>query len=153
MSDLTEVVFEGIPDRKLKDLLDSIVAMGEIESIEYGDHCEEKSLAELKTLLPADGFAFVRVRSLALNKNVLLDLVLIRIFRGENRVNLLDFTFGTNDIESDFTSNIKELHRLTTSLARRFEVECYYAGMEPADDLNTRYFTNEEYGALFSKTA
>lgn len=149
MGDLSEVVFEGVPPNQTSDLLGAIVAKGEIESITYGNDFKERTIQELQTLLPSKDFGYVHVRRLTLRTNVVLNLVLIRIFVGDNGVIIVDFTFETDDIKAGFKENILELHQLVDSLAQRFQVNRYYAGMEPADDEDTRYFTDKQKGPLF----
>jgi hypothetical protein len=59
----------------------------------------------------------------------------------------LEFTMDTADIHEG-GSFTEELHGWATALARKHGINDFYAGLEPADDLDTRLFTGSSRGPL-----
>ena len=61
----------------------------------------------------------------------------------------IDFNFRYDDFKRlGGTSPISSLQEGVRKLALDFGAANYYAGMEPASDLDTRFFTNEKFGPL-----
>lgn len=92
-----------------------------------------------------DGVFIMNLKTLKIKTNVLFEINL-RVLKYSDKYDL-DFNFRESNIII-FSNFLKEFHIYMTQLAMEFNVSIYYAGMEPASDEHTRYFTCLENGPL-----
>jgi hypothetical protein len=155
MSNLLEIVFEGVAKSSVIPLLMQII--NDPKNICSIDCSENISFATknifdpqfLNAVLEHDGdiCLFLHLESLGINMEI-LPLVLLRIIKYGYQYDI-DFSFDINKTEkTDMASLIKNLFSYASKLANDFVVVNYYGGMEPASDTNTRYFTNDKLGPL-----
>ena len=154
MADLLEVVFEGVSKDKAVGLFMALLS-GSLnlsvvscpEDIKLTDGIElDKSV--LNSLVNIEDLALlINVDTLKL-EHINLSNVLIRLTKYEK---LFDIDFNI-DIDNCRNINkktfIRELQNVVSKLAGNHQITSYFAGMEPATDEDTRYFTRDEVGPL-----
>lgn len=61
----------------------------------------------------------------------------------------MELNFDIGDLDLSFDAKFVDcLHGFSKSLALTFGISCFYAGMEPASDLETRLFTTDKLGPI-----
>jgi len=66
---------------------------------------------------------------------------------------LIEINFVFKDIEEDYKEYLEYLKEFSFDLARKYSINKFYCGLEPADDIDNQYFTNNGYGLLFNELA
>lgn len=154
MADLLEVVFEGVSKDEAMGLFMALLS-GSLnisvvscpEDIKLTDGIKlNKSV--LNSLVNIEDLALLINADTLKLEHINLSKVLIRLTKYER---LFDIDFNI-DIENCRNINkktfIRELQNEVSKLADNHQVTSYFAGMEPAVDKNTRYFTGNVIGPL-----
>ncbi len=155
MSNLLEVVFENVSKVNVSQLLlclvysaKCIISADTSEDIELLDEGKlNKPAVESLISFSGDVTALIQLEEMKVD-GIVLPLVLLRLVK-YNDLYDIDFNFDCAELKHiDMSKLIKALHMSTSSLAKENDVKNWFAGMEPASDENTRYFTNNELGYL-----
>lgn len=155
MDSLIELVFECTPKDKVIELLVHLIC--DAERIAGIDNQENIQLVEEGVLnkeavesiinFASDASILLRLENMKID-SIILPLVLLRLVKYHDQYDI-DFNFNLNDIHNiDVNKLIEVLHNYVTTLAKENGVESWFAGIEPASDEDTRYFTNEGLGPL-----
>ncbi|MCP4614420.1 MAG: hypothetical protein GY845_37530 [Planctomycetes bacterium] len=84
---------------------------------------------------------------LQLRDQILIERVHLRILRYEGTIFDIELNFTINDIKNDYNANFVEAFQdFANKCANKVGIQSYYAGLEPAADLDTRIFTGNERG-------
>ncbi|SFU17354.1 hypothetical protein SAMN05444141_1173 [Pseudovibrio denitrificans] len=154
MSDLIEVVLENLTESNISKLLFTLVGkFKNIENIEcseeiylLGNKISDVDIENFKKL-QTDATIILKLHHLKVN-DVILNHVLLRLVKYDNKYDI-DFTFDDKDISSKLdTSILLHLHDYISELGNHFGATQWFAGVEPAIDQKTRFFTNYELGPL-----
>ncbi len=147
---LIEIVFKEISTEKIVPLLLNLISQGNgivSYSITF-DHSRinfnEKELNEIFIDHQCFGL-FVNLKELKAG-NVYLPNCGLAIYKYENTVDL-EINFQLSDLRSiSFESLGEDLMEFAKVIAEQHQIDQYLCGIEPADDLQTRLFTNEKLG-------
>lgn len=158
MSSSLEVVFENVLKSKVIQLLMLLITSSEriirVQCSEDISLMNERGLDvdSFRSLLGFDGDV-----SVLLNLNdmkigsVILPNVLLRLVKYSECYDI-DFNFDLEEVENvDMTALVAELHNHAKGVAKNHSMACFFCGMEPASDEDTRYFTNECLGPLANR--
>ena len=156
MTNLIEIVFEQVSKSCIVQLFCMLINCSEkvknlqcseeqFELIDANDLSED-ALTKL-TLFNGDLSLIINVTALNLD-DIMLPNIQLRLIKYGNDYDV-DLNFDFNELRDiDTITLINRLHKNTQKLASKFEVTCFYGGMEPASDEDTRYFTDDEIGPL-----
>ena len=155
MASLFEVVFENIVKSGVIQLLLFLISCAErVINIQCSENVELSTSGELdekflESVLNYDGDISVVINLGNVNfGSLVLPKVLLRLVKYDNQFDI-DFNFDTNDLQNmGMTDLAKELHTHTKYIAKEYEVATFFGGIEPASDVDTRYFTNGNKGRL-----
>lgn len=153
MSDSFEIVMEVVPWVHVSTVLESIGRMAESvsrteldgEPIAVGDW-----LAGSADDFPCSSCLTQEINGFRLGSTVYIPMLLIRVIRFDGTVSI-DFSF-----DMDWPNAIAAmpmLHRHFQQLKLLAGASTVFGGMEPAQDLDTRFFTDDERGPLAGSIA
>jgi len=155
MDELIEIVFENVSKEKVFHLLkclrcdaESIASVGASEDIDFLKNGELNQQAiESIINFSGDVTILIRLKKIKIGE-ITIPLVLLRLVKYDDQFDV-DFNFDHSEIQYLPQSMIiKELHKRISEIAKENGVISWFAGIEPASDEETRYFTNEEIGPL-----
>lgn len=154
MAESYEVVFQEVPRknlflllRKMKmnaSFISNINISSEIEISKDFEMCE--SLINDIIDNRGDICLIGEFHGFVVSEKVSIKSVLLRVVK-----------YGVNiDVELSFDDDgdvsiddlMKELHQYAKKISEEFDVGVFYGGLEPAMDINTRYFTNDVVGPM-----
>lgn len=147
MAELLEVVFENVPDSKLVEIVLRLFSdcfkiglMSEWSANEKGSKgC---------FLVPSKGCSSIVKFHNATCFNQPFSAAVMRVSKFNGAIDL-DFTVNEDEVSSlERGFFFQNLHKATNKIASENNVGAWYAGMEPAIDADTRYFTGNEVGPL-----
>ncbi|EOW2136358.1 hypothetical protein N5C16_10905 [Stenotrophomonas sp. GD03908] len=148
MSDAFEIVMEAVPSVHVSTLLEEMGRMAESvsstgwegEPIAAGEHSAGRFHE-----FPYGSCMAQQVKGFRLGSAVHIPMLLIRVIRFEGMVSI-ELSF---DMEwADIGVAMSELQRHFLELKTLSGSRTVYGGMEPAQDLETRFFTDDECGPL-----
>jgi len=154
MSESYEIVFQHVAAGDLYELLESIGMDSQIFSeLAVSEEVAGVRLAgEARNLIDeivaynGDICLTAQLHGFRLSEVICLPLVLLRVIKYRDGV---DVELSFNDSPSFDISNIMlAAQRYADVLSKRYHVEEFYGGLEPAADINTRYFTGNALGPL-----
>jgi|GEM_PF-1512991 len=153
---LIEIIFRNIPANKIGSLLKDLSCNGQkIINQNFTCDCPEMDWSTETSIerifLENSNFGvFINLKDLT-RRNVYLPNCGIAIYKNENTINL-EINFQLLDLKDvpikDLTKNLMELAK---SIAVQYQIDDYFGGLEPAQDIETRLFTNDS--VLFSSKA
>lgn len=145
MPDLSEIVFENVELAELANIFDSLEASNVISMYMDGENC---TLATLKSddfvsRLKHGSHFFVNLKVFEIDGTALKNCSLqIITYDKKFDVNLI---FVEDEMEKSLNvSNEQALQKLATKFASMYSISSYFGGLEPAIDVETRYFTNDK---------
>ncbi len=155
MSSLLEVVFENIVRSNVIRLLLLLIAGSDrIINVQCSEDIRlivggELDAKALDSVLNFQGNVTVLINLSDLKVGgITLPKVLLRLVKYGEQYDI-DFNFDSNELESmDMMSLVTELHDYAKEIARDNDVGTFFGGMEPASDVDTRYFTNDDFGPV-----
>ncbi len=130
--DLTELVFEGLDAAKARSLSQALVGeLVELPTLEAG--LVERRLSRLE----------IREGAALINANV-------RILRYDGDVYDIEVNFVPLEAAcAEPEALTTALHEFAMHMSREHGIASFYAGLEPASDEETRFFTGAERGPYF----
>lgn len=157
MSSLFEVVFENIIKSRVIQLLLFLISCAErVNDVQSSEDIKLFTSGELdekalESVLNFKGDISVLINLGNMNLGgLVLPRILLRLVKYDDKFDI-DFNFDTNELQNmGMTSLVKELHNRAKYIARDYEVATFFGGMEPASDVDTRYFTNGNMGVAKS---
>jgi hypothetical protein len=126
--DLTELVFEGLSGSTAQQLAHEVLGR--------------------PAVLPTanEGVVDVELPRLEVDERTVLQKVHVRILRYEDQFDV-EVNFIPRDAEGGSSEGMMDaLHQYAMRLSQRHHVDSYYAGIEPASDEETRFFTGAVRG-------
>ena len=150
---LIELVFKDINIDEIGALLKDLSSDG-IEIKDFNSTCEflninwssEESIK--KKFIENKNFGlFINLYKLEC-KHVFLPKCSIVVYKYETRIDV-EINFQLSDLKKAGIRNLTEnLMNLAKSIAVQYQIDEYFCGLEPAQDTETRLFTNEKKGAF-----
>ena len=150
-----EVVFEvdnrGAAISILGEIFAKAKNVGEINSTFETTQLSSQSFnsASLNSLLSLDGDGCITIKLInVMILEVTIPMLLLRCVKYANQFDV-DFSFDLDpaaDALVFFT--MRNLHSFAIDVANRINIKDFFGGLEPASDIETRYFTNLETGPL-----
>lgn len=151
MSELIEIVFEDVKKHALTSFVAELSDYGRAVKdyrllSEHGENVKTdwQDYASVLNIIEkiTDGSLFVNLISLDMGE-ITLSGCALRVIRYDDRF----------DLEISFDSEDAPLYeymvpRFASEMAERYQVENFYAGIEPAADEETRLFTRDKPGPL-----
>lgn len=71
--------------------------------------------------------------------------------RNKEKDYLVEINFIFKDIQENYKEYFDCLKELAINIAERCSIKNYYCGLEPVDDIDNQYFSDNGYGCLFNK--
>lgn len=146
MSNLIEITFENVSLAKigslLKDLCSNKVKNYSLTTEDGNiDGSSDESIE--KFFFEYENFSlFINLYKLEKNQIVIPNCS-IAVFKDKESVDVI-LIFE----ESDLNHEIQDLMYFAKALASQYQIDLYYCGLDPAYDLDTRFFTKENIGPL-----
>jgi hypothetical protein len=148
---LIEIIFKNISLGKVGALLRDLISKGQ-ELINYDFTCDYSEIdwsnkeSIDKIFFDNQNFGlFINLKALII-KNIHLPNCGIAVFKSENTIDV-EINFMLSDLKSipkeDLTELLMELGKY---IAIQYQIDHYYCGLEPAEEITTRLFTNEQVG-------
>jgi len=86
------------------------------------------------------------MRNFFIDKSSVIPIAFLRFFKYEGKMDVeISFKSSNGEWVAQIMRSAKDF---TKKLRQKFIMNDVYAGMEPASDEETRYFTNEAFAAL-----
>ena len=152
---LVELVFEEVNRENVSGLLSDIVSMADkIAAVQctaettpaLDIHLDQRALSSVLHFAGNVSVA-VSLHNLRLGDE-LFPTVLLRLTKYDQNYDL-DFSFDTDELEcTEICNLIGNLHRAASLFASKHHVQSFFAGIEPASDKHTRFFTCSQPGPL-----
>lgn len=152
---IIEVVLEGVAKSCVKELLALLIQSSEnvinAQCSENISLFNKEKLSEkgLNEFMGFDENLTVLINLKTMNIcGVILPSVQLRLVKYGDVFDV-DFNFDCDDLKTaSLKMLVNSLYAYTASLASDYDISSFYAGMEPASDEETRYFTNDKLGPL-----
>lgn len=153
---LVEIIFKNIPLEKIGPLLQDLSSRGE-EVIDYNLTCDSREIDwKLENSL-IDIFAkqaffglFINLKSLK-RSGIRLPNCGLAVYKYSTEINL-EVNFQLSDLKNFSTKDLTPaLMKLAKSIAVDYGIDEYFGGIEPASDVETRLFTNDQAGSFSFK--
>jgi len=154
MSDTYEIIFEQVAADDLQELLNFI----EMDSQARSGLAVSESLGRIDStgvdkrlidkIVAYDGVVCLmeRLHEFKVSESICVPLVLLRALKYEDGV---DVELSFNSILSvDIDCIMFAMQRYANAISKKFHVKEFYGGLEPAVDIDTRYFTGNALGPL-----
>jgi hypothetical protein len=148
---LIEVIFKDVPIKRIAPLLKELIYNGK-KTFNYNLTCDwaeidwnnEASIEEV--FVKNNNFGlFVNLKELNM-KNICLPNCGIAVYKYEDTINL-EINFQLSDLNDVMIKDLtKNLMKLSKDIAIQYQIGNYFCGLEPAQDVETRLFTNEQLG-------
>ncbi len=148
MRDAFEIVMEDVPGGRVPTVLEGIGHMAESVSwteLEGESMAAGERSAESSDEVACSSCVIYTVKGLRVGAVLRIPTLLIRVLGFEGRVSI-DFSFDMD--WADVGAAMSELQRHFLQLKMLSGAETVYGGMEPAQDMDTRFFTDAERGPL-----
>ncbi|WP_139319611.1 hypothetical protein [Stenotrophomonas sp. TD3] len=153
MNDAFEILMEAIPWVHVSTMLETIGRMAESvsrteldgEPVAIGDW-----FAGSADDFPCSSCMIQTINGFRLGSAVYIPTLLIRVFKFEETISI-DFSFDMD--WSNVAVAMPMLHRHFQQLKLLSGARTVFGGMEPAQDLDTRFFTDDARGPLGSSIA
>ena len=155
MMKIFEVVFEDVVRTYVTQLCNKLVTDAERMT---GIECTENiplamngrlNLKAMENFLSFNGnaSALIKLQSVRI-EDVILPSVLLRVVKYGNQFDV-DFNFDIDALKNPDTKLwMNYMHDYAKSTAKEFKVRQFFGGMEPAFDVESRYFTGDIAGPL-----
>lgn len=150
MSDLSEIVFENVPENQLTNLVDeflcSNILTATINGEDISENLDTRSISN-SILTMQDGDAFFNLSRLyAFGLEIQSCSVQIIKYDGIFDFNLIfeiEHLKKNKDESTAFT-----MQKFAQKISEKYKIKNFYGGLEPAHDYGTRYFTRYYFGPL-----
>lgn len=149
MAELFEVVLDTVPERSIPPILGLITSnCSVVARVDDSEIPTDARSVRSVFLIPPNGDCYIfKAENLKLC-GFDLGVTILRISQTSG-VFALDFNFLEGDLDSLRHANfIEKLHKYVSDLGKTHGIGTWYAGMEPAEDEETRYFTDYKLGPL-----
>lgn len=150
---LIEIIFKNVPGNKIGELLKDLSSQGK-KIVNYTLTCNVSKIKwnsekYIETIFKKNkNFGlFLNLKELK-KSDVLLPKCGISVYKYEDKINL-EINFKLSDLNDHFKQITNKLMWLAESTATQYKIEEYYCGLEPAEEKETRLFTNQHVGPLF----
>lgn len=148
---LIEIVFKDIRSDLIRFLLKDLSFSGE-KIVGYNVTCDcpevnwDSDTSIESMFLNNENFGiFLNLKELV-RCNICLPNCGIAVYKNENAINL-EINFQLLDLPDRVIQEMpKNLMELAKSVALQYHIDNYFCGIEPAQELTTRFFTKEQIG-------
>jgi hypothetical protein len=154
---LIEIVFKDVDFKEVGHLLIDLSSNGE-EIVDYNFTCSSIDIDWNAAKLIEKIFIYKKNFGLFINLHELikdgfcLPNCGIAVYRNENSINV-ELNFQLSDLKNFNINNfVENLMKLAKSIATQYHITDYFCGLEPAQDIKTRLFTNDQIGPFFLKS-
>lgn len=151
---LIEIIFKNISIRNIGSILKDLTSDGQevvscnITSDDLEIDWNDESSIKNAFLSNSSFAAFINLKELD-KKFICLPNCGIAVYKNGNSIDL-EINFQLSDLMNvplrDLT---KKLMRLAKFFSDKYGIDNYFCGLEPADEMNNRLFTNEQPGPFF----
>ena len=155
MNGIIEIIFEGVPDENVDNLVRAIIGRADVLDVSHSElGVIENSLTRHGLICSLKKYdvpvsIFINL-SFAEIGGVVIAAPLLRVLRFEN-VNEASVVFSDRDVkDGDDQDAVSKLAEGTDEIAHMAGALDCYCGFEPATDMSTRLFTRGKVGPLFS---
>ena len=144
MGQIIELVLEAVPDSRLPAVLRSLVSRGRLDgvSVDGVRLSLRMDFTNLVTQIAAS--ASLQVNAFDLPEVGLVD-VHLRVLRTSEHSFDVELSIDLESVSDPLAVGLG-LHRLGQDIALQSPTSSYYAGLEPACDEDTRFFTGDHWG-------
>jgi hypothetical protein len=137
MGQLVEIVFEALSFKQLKNVC---------KDISQKEDVLEGNLNNFENNLEANCID-IPLGRLSFNSDVIIDNVHLRLLNYEKQKFDVEINFNLEDIINTSTMRIETvLFNYSLGIANRNGIDNYFAGIDPASDEVTRFFTGKKLG-------
>ena len=155
MSEYIEIMLESIKINKAQDLLDKIISFDNIISIQYLENKKEKFInsafkQKFQSILDRDYIEndYIKIDVSHINFNsISISLPNIWLYNNNHRLDCL-IIFEIEDWKNFIEIIVPIINKNISQLAKNYNIKNYYGGLEPAKDIETRFFTKTKLGPL-----
>lgn len=152
MEDLIEVLFENIPQTNVVPMLHEILSLSSFyECVNCPPEMDKSMFSSFSTLedilINLDDFITIYTLKDIKTENQSIDHIVLRLIKFQNYFDI-DFSFSEKIDTDENRKLLKDIFNLSNQLRHKYFVFHCYAGMEPAIDEATRYFTDDKIGPL-----
>lgn len=148
---LIEIIFKNVPLEKIGSLLKDLTSGGKrvqnYDFVFFSAHIEwEIEQTIIKPFLENNSFKlFINLKLLEINKICLLKCGIVA-HKFSNKIDV-ELNFNSIDIQNNSKeSATNDLMLFAKDLANKNSINEYFCGVEPAEDIATRLFTQEIQG-------
>ncbi|NIF15406.1 hypothetical protein [Pantoea sp. Cy-639] len=154
MSELYEIVLQQVAKSDLHALLECIemgsqTLSGLAVSEKFGGIVSagvNKKLVDAFLAHEGDACLMAHLHEFNVSRSIRLPLVFLRVIKHKDEV---DIELSFNDTPPlDIGRIMFAMQRYTDELSKKFHIKEFYGGLEPAADIDTRYFTGNTLGPL-----
>jgi|JI9StandDraft_1071089.scaffolds.fasta_scaffold15072_2 hypothetical protein len=154
--DLIEIIFKNLHFKTLGPLLKNLTSGGENIASYYAT-CEGTEI-DWKKESSIEGFLkdmhesalFINLKSLD-REGIFIRKCGLAIYKNQDTIRL-EVNFQVGDIYNPMNVDVVEaLMILAQTIAKTYEIEDFFCGFEPAQDLETRLFTKNKKGPFLLK--
>ena len=150
---LIEIIFKNVAVDEIERLLSDLTSNGQLilnyyHTLKSTDFSWDKEGSLRKLFTEGKEFGlFVNLKELN-KKGVCLPLCGIAVYKYETEIEV-NVNFQLSDLKAiDSEGLTKKLMKLAKTIATDYKIREYYCGIDPAQDLNLRLFTNEALGPI-----
>lgn len=149
MHEFVEILFEKVNIYESIEFLKSALTDSSIESVNESNDCpiliynSKGSIAELIPSMP-DGSVYFSL-NLILIDNIQFENVGLQIYKYGS---YYDISVDVSLMEIKTKCTLEQLQIAIANLAKRLNAYFFCCGLEPATDLNTRFFSESNFGPL-----
>ena len=137
MGQLIEIIFEDLNYEQAKGVIRDIID----ERIPYDKSFDSINLNNKPALFE------ILVGEIGLNSGISVSNVHIRLLKYEKTKYDIEVNFDLDDVKFKGFGGLEvAMHNYAKKISDRNHVKSYYSGLEPAKDLDTRFFTCDTIG-------
>ena len=157
MSEIIEIVYENINELKLFKFIEDLLINKELESFKGqrfdGGELDlnidnEKEIRLFIEKFQIKEFEYIFLVSKQSNDSLFKGLNIWIQFDPIISGYDLYFSFEVSNLSFFIEHNLKKIKQISAELSKFLESRNYFCGLDPASDLETRFFTNQNDGPL-----
>lgn len=150
-NDTVELVFDGIPEEFLDPFIEGLLDKDGIILIENEKgpvpyRRLERGVLSCIEMDSDSGFLLINVKKITV-AGIEINMPLLRVLHFENSIEL-SITFDDKDLLLENISLVKPFFFGVKKMASNYKIANFYCGIEPALDMDTRFFDESGLGPL-----
>jgi hypothetical protein len=156
MNESFEVVLQGVAKDDLFVLLNSLVSCANnMANITFSEGIVSTNVNDfnrevVEEILQSKGNLCVSANLYMFNvaRTIVVPFILLRVIKYDGKIDV-ELCFDDTRIAS-IHEVMFAMQGYVKQVAEKVNIEIFYGGMEPAVDIDTRYFTNDSWGPLMA---